>query len=224
MRYMNLIILGPPGSGKGTQADLLARKLKVPHISTGDMFREIIKDNVSRVAKEVRGYVEKGELVPDSVVLEMVKERLKHKDTEKGFILDGFPRTLDQAQGLVNLLNQISRTIELVLYLEASTDVILERLSGRRICLHCNANYHIKYSPPQEDGVCDRCAGELYQREDDKEETIKRRLEVYLEQAQKINDFYKENGSLFKVSGDLAAKDVLKIVEEKLAQMDIKNG
>lgn len=219
---LNLIILGPPGAGKGTQADLISRKFKIPHISTGDMFRDILKDNQSKLSQEIRGYVEKGELVPDQVVLEMVKARLQQQDTEKGFILDGFPRTLNQAQGLNEILSQLRREITLVIYLKTSFEVILERLSGRRVCLHCGANYHIRYSPPKEDGSCDRCGGELYQREDDREETIWKRLKVYLEQTKEIVVYYQKKELLFNVSGDLSAKEVFKLVEEKIATLNAK--
>ncbi len=220
-KHLNLIILGPPGAGKGTQADLIARKYKIPHISTGDMFREILKDEVSELAKNVRNYVETGELVPDEVVLEMVKMRLENNDTRGGFILDGFPRTLGQAQSLDDILRQIDKDIDLAIYLEASFDIILERLTGRRVCLHCSANYHIKYSPPQKEGICDRCGGELYQREDDKEDTIRRRLEVYLEQIEGIINFYDKKGCLFKVSGDLNANDVFKLAAAQLVKLNI---
>jgi len=220
-KHLNLIILGPPGAGKGTQADLIARRYKIPHISTGDMFRDILKDEVSELAKNVREYVEKGELVPDEVVLEMVKMRLENNDTQSGFILDGFPRTLGQAVSLDGILEQIDKDIHLAIYLEASFDIILERLTGRRVCLHCGANYHIKYSPPKEEGICDRCGGELYQREDDKEETIRRRLEVYSEQIEGIIDFYDKKGCLFKVSGDLNADDVFKLVAAQLVELNI---
>jgi len=182
--HLNMIIMGSPGAGKGTQADLIARHYKIPHISTGDMFREILKDGSSEIANELEGYVKKGELVPDEVVLKMVRMKLSGEDASSGFVLDGFPRTMEQTKGLDILLKEIEKEIDLVLYLDASVDVILERLTGRRVCIHCGANYHIKYSPAQEEGACDRCGGEIYQREDYRESTIKRRLEVYKEQIE----------------------------------------
>ncbi|MDP8216061.1 MAG: adenylate kinase [Candidatus Kaelpia imicola] len=220
--HLNMIIMGSPGAGKGTQADLIARHYKIPHISTGDMFREILKDSSSEIAAELRRYVEKGELVPDDVVLKMVRMKLSGEDANSGFILDGFPRTIEQTKGLDILLKEIERGVDIVLYLNASVNVILERLTGRRVCIHCGANYHIKYSPAKEEGTCDRCGGELYQREDDKEDTIKRRLEVYREQIENIINFYDKRGILFKVSGDLSAQDVFSHVEKKLKDINIK--
>ena len=221
-RHLNMIIMGSPGAGKGTQADLIVRHYNIAHISTGDMFREILKDSNSDIAIELKSYVEKGELVPDDVVLKMVKIKLSEKSLSNGFILDGFPRTMDQTKGLDMLLKELDIDIDLVLYLDASVDIILERLTGRRVCMHCGANYHIKYSPTAEEGICDRCDGELYQREDDKEETIKRRLEIYGEQIEDIIGFYDKKGILFKVSGDLSAQDVFSYVKEKLKSIDNK--
>jgi adenylate kinase len=220
--HLNMIIMGSPGAGKGTQADLIASSYKIPHISTGDMFRDILKDSKSEIALELKSYVEKGELVPDDVVLKMVRIKLSEGDSKNGFILDGFPRTMEQTKGLDRLLQELKIDIDLVLYLDASLDVILERLTGRRVCMHCGANYHIKYSAPSEEGLCDRCGGELYQREDDKEETIKRRLEVYRDQIEDIMLFYEKKGNLFKVSGDLPAQDVFELVKERLKSIDIK--
>jgi adenylate kinase len=215
----NLIILGPPGAGKGTQADLISKKYKTPHISTGDMFREILKDNQSELAQEIKLYVQKGELVPDNLVLEMVRRRLQEEDVKNGFILDGFPRTKVQAEGLDEILNSLNKQIDLAIYLKTSYETILDRLTGRRVCLHCGANYHIKYSPPKQEGICDRCGGELYQREDDREETIRKRLEVYEVQTEEIIDYYREKGILFTVSGDLSAKEVFKQVEDQLSRL-----
>ncbi len=219
----NLIILGPPGAGKGTQADLLTQRYKIPHISTGDMFREILKNNQSQLSQEIKVYVQKGELVPDNLVLEMVRTRLQEDDVKNGFILDGFPRTKAQAEGLDEILTSLNKQLDLAIYLKTSYETILDRLTGRRVCLHCGANYHVKYSPPKQEGICDRCGGELYQREDDKEETIRKRLEIYESQTKEIIDYYRDKGILFTVSGDLPAKDVFKKVEEKLTELEQVN-
>ncbi len=201
---MRLILLGPPGAGKGTQAVMLSERFDMPHISSGNILRDNVK-KLTRVGLIARDFMKKGELVPDEVVIEMVFERIKGAYAKSGFILDGFPRNLNQAKQLDVALNQIRFPIDIVVYLKTSLSVLLKRLTGRRICKICGANYHIINMPPKKEGVCDKCGGPLYQREDDKEETICRRLEVYNKQTEALLDYYKERKLLEIVSGDLDA-------------------
>ena len=214
-----LILLGPPGAGKGTVGNKLSEMWNLPLISSGDLLRENVNKE-TELGKKAKDYMEKGELVPDEIVISIIKKRTSESDCENGFILDGFPRTKIQAEGLDEILDSLNRQLDLAIYLKTSYETILDRLTGRRVCLHCGANYHIKYSPPKQEGICDRCGGELYQREDDKEQTIRKRLEVYEAQTKEIIDYYQNKNILFTVSGDLSAKDVLKKVEEQLSQIE----
>ncbi len=202
---MRIILLGPPGAGKGTQAQLISKKFGMPHISTGDILREAIK-NKKPVGLKAKSYMEKGELVPDGVMNKIVTLRLKESDCDTGFILDGYPRTETQALKLDEALSQMNKKIEFVFYFETSTEVIIERLSGRRICKNCHAVYHIKNMPSRQADVCDRCGGALYQRPDDKKETIKNRFEIYTQQTKPLIDYYQKRNKLTKVNGDLAAE------------------
>ena len=204
---MNIVLLGPPGVGKGTYAGKLSERYGIPHISTGDILREEIKRD-SELGRKVKKYVERGELVPDSIIIEVIKERLATGDCRKGFILDGFPRTLNQARALDNIVR-----VDVVFNFVAPKEVIIERLSGRRICRKCGAIYHIRYKPPKKPGVCDICGGELYQREDDKPEVIERRLEVYKEQTAPLIDYYSKKGLLVDI-------DASKEVDEVIAQCE----
>jgi len=204
---MNIVLLGPPGVGKGTYAGRLSERYGIPHISTGDILREEIKRD-SELGRKVKKYVERGELVPDSIIIEVIKERLAADDCRKGFILDGFPRTLNQARALDNIVR-----VDVVFNFVAPKEVIIERLSGRRICRKCGAIYHIRYKPPKKPGVCDICGGELYQREDDKPEVIERRLEVYKEQTAPLIDYYSRKGLLVDI-------DASKEVDEVIAQCE----
>ena len=196
---MIIILLGPPGSGKGTQADKIRDMLKIPHISTGDMLREAIKNN-SPIGKEVKQYLDSGKLVPDETIIKLISQRTNQTDCEKGFILDGFPRTINQAKGLDLILNQMKRKIDKVINLAVSEEILVERLSGRRTCSKCGAPYHIKYKPPEKENICNKCGGELYQRDDDKPETIKQRFQVYQQQTAPLLDYYKK--VVINVSGD----------------------
>ncbi|MCD6510010.1 MAG: adenylate kinase [Thermoprotei archaeon] len=212
---MNIVLLGPPGVGKGTYAGRLSERYGIPHISTGDILREEIKRD-SELGRKVKKYVERGELVPDSIIIEVIKERLAADDCRKGFILDGFPRTLNQARALDNIVR-----VDVVFNFVAPKEVIIERLSGRRICRKCGAIYHIRYKPPKKPGVCDICGGELYQREDDKPEVIERRLEVYKEQTAPLIDYYSKKGLLVDIDASKEVNEVIAQCERILRERGI---
>ena len=215
MRFPKEIILlgGAPGAGKGTQSAVLSREYKVPHISTGDILRDYVQKGLP-LGLKAKGYMDKGELVPDEVVIGIVVERLKKPDVKLGFILDGFPRTVKQAQGLDAALKKLSLELDMVLYFETSARVAIERLSGRRVCKKCGFNYHVKNIPPKVDGVCDKCGGELFQRPDDKEETVLKRLKVYENETRPLIDYYTKSGILKTVSGDLGVDELFKVLSK----------
>jgi len=202
---MRLILVGPPGAGKGTQAVHLAAHYSIPHISTGDIFRANIK-NSTELGKRAQAFMDAGELVPDSVTNEMVRDRLGQADAVNGFLLDGFPRNTAQADELNKILVEKSMPLDAVLELKIENSEIIRRLSGRRTCRNCSASFHIDFEKPKVAGVCDACQGELYQREDDKEEVVARRLEVYTEQTAPIIDYYNKAGLLKSISalGDVS--------------------
>ena len=195
-----LVLLGGPGAGKGTQAERLANALDIPQVSTGDLFRENLKKE-TELGLLAKGYMERGELVPDEVTVGMVRERLARPDASNGAILDGFPRTIAQAEALEALLAELGHKLALVPNIAVPEDVLLARLAGRWTCRKCGAMYHQLFSPPQEEGVCDRCSGELYQRTDDTPETQKHRIVVYLEQTAPLIDYYREKALLVDVDG-----------------------
>ena len=201
---MRLVLLGPPGAGKGTQAQVLAKDLKCPHVSTGDMLREALKA-ASPLGLKAKEYMEKGLLVPDEVVIGLVADRLIKPDAKNGFILDGFPRTPEQGRSLDETLTKLSMPLDMVLYFKTSLAVIIKRLSGRRVCSQCGKNYHLTNFKPKAEGICDACGAKLFQRPDDKEDTIEKRLKVYEEQTAPLIDYYKKKNLLREVSGD---KDV----------------
>lgn len=205
---MKIILLGPPGAGKGTQAITLSQRLKLAHISTGDLLRQNCSSGTD-LGKEAKSYMDKGALVPDELVTEMLKVRLKQPDTKIGFILDGYPRNINQAMSLDELLKKGNSEIDLVFYLETSEPVIIQRLSGRLVCKLCGVNFHIKNMPPKKRGVCDNCGGELYQRTDDKEETIRKRLQVYLDESAPLIEYYADSGKLHRMLADEDAAIVL---------------
>jgi len=213
---MKLILLGPPGAGKGTQSVVLAKKYAIPHISTGDILRESIKAG-QPLGLQAKSYMDKGELVPDEVVTGIVAERLKQPDAKKGFILDGYPRTLKQALDLDSALISIRSGIDMVLYFETSEETAITRLTGRRVCRKCGFNYHIKNIPPQKEGICDKCGGELFQRPDDKEETVRNRLKVYAAQTAPLIDHYAKTGKLKKVSGDANVDELFTVLSKAFA-------
>ncbi len=204
---MKIVLLGAPGAGKGTQAKKLIEKYSIPQISTGDILRKAVADGTP-LGKEAKSYMDKGELVPDSVVIGLVKERLGHDDCKKGYILDGFPRNTSQAETLDNVLSEMNSPLEVALSVDVDFDILMKRLTGRRTCKDCNQMYNVYFSPSQKDGVCDKCSGELYQRDDDKEETIKKRLDVYRAQTEPLIDYYSKKGILKSVKGEGDINDI----------------
>ncbi len=210
---MKLVLLGPPGAGKGTQSVVLAKKYGIPHISTGDILRESVKTG-QPLGIKAKEYMDKGELVPDQVVTGIVAERLKSSDTKNGFILDGFPRTIIQAMELDKALKCIESGIDIVVYFATSTDVAIERLTGRRVCKDCGFNYHIKNIPPKKEGICDKCGGVLFQRNDDNEATVRNRLKVYDDQTKPLIDYYNKQGILKKVSGDMSVNELFEVLSK----------
>jgi adenylate kinase len=210
---MKLVFIGPPGVGKGTYAKAVSEKFGIPHISTGDIFREEIKKG-SELGKRVKEFLDKGLLVPDDIVIEVVKQRLSMDDCRKGFILDGFPRTLQQAEAL----EQFARP-EWAFLFQARDETILERLGGRRVCPNCGAIYHIKYMPPKVPGICDKCGTPLIQRKDDTPEVIMERLKIYREQFTPIILFYKERGRLVEIEANEQADKVVPVVIERLRKL-----
>ncbi len=197
---MRIVMLGAPGAGKGTQAKKLIEKYSIPQISTGDILRKAVADGTP-LGKEAKSYMDKGELVPDSVVIGLVKERLAQDDCKKGYILDGFPRNTAQAETLDSVLSDMSAPLEVALSVDVDFDVLLKRLTGRRTCKSCNQMFNVHFSAPQKDGVCDKCGSELYQRDDDKEKTIKKRLDVYKAQTEPLIDYYGKKGIVKRVEG-----------------------
>jgi adenylate kinase len=212
-----LVLLGGPGAGKGTQAERLSETLGIPQVSTGDLFRENLKKE-TELGLLAKGYMERGELVPDEVTVGMVRERLSRPDAAKGAILDGFPRTIAQAEALELLLADLDFELAVVPYIKVSEDVLLARLAGRWTCRKCGAMYHQLFSPPQKAGVCDKCGGELYQRPDDTPETQRHRIEVYFEQTAPLIDYYREKGLLVEIDGrpgiDEIQAELLRAVRE----------
>lgn len=209
-----ILLLGAPAAGKGTQASLIASKYNIPHISTGDMFREAIKAK-TKMGIEADKYISKGNLVPDDVTIKLVEERLNNKDCENGFLLDGFPRTLVQAQALKELGEKINKPLQLVINIDIDTNLLIERVTGRRVCKSCGATYHIKNMPSKKEGICDNCGGELYTRNDDNVSAFKTRLENYYNQTKPLIEYYSNLNILSKVDGN---KD-LKIVFSNICEL-----
>lgn len=206
---MNLILLGPPGSGKGTQAGNISKILNIVHISTGEMFREAVETG-SEIGKELNSYMTKGKLVPDEVVISIVKERLSRDDVKKGFLLDGFPRTINQAKALDSLLLSLGKSIDKVIYLYLSDNEIIKRLTNRRVCSVCGLNYNLISQPPKEPNQCDKCGGTLIQRSDDNPETIKQRVKVYNEQTQPLIEYYEKADNLLRIDSSKPISEVFK--------------
>lgn len=214
---MNIILMGPPGAGKGTQSEKILKYVDIPHISTGDMFREAIK-NQTDLGKLAQSYINAGKLVPDEVTIALVKERLSRDDCAKGYLLDGFPRTIPQAEALQQLAKEISRPVELVINITADKDELVKRISGRRVCPSCGNSYHTSFKLPLVDGVCDSCGSNLIQRKDDTIESLNVRLDAYENQTKPLIDFYNELGVCKEVDGlqniDDVFKDIQKIIDE----------
>ncbi len=209
---MRLVLLGPPGAGKGTQAEKLAADYGLPHISTGDILREEVREG-SDVGREAKSHMDKGALVPDAIVTRIVVKRLEKEDAGKGFILDGYPRTRTQAESLTGALRRSGIQIDKVLYFKTSVPTVISRLSGRRVCEKCGAIYHVRNNPPVKEGVCDKCAGGLKQRPDDKEETVRKRLEVYEKTSGDLLDYYRNRGLLTEVDGDEEAASLYRSLQ-----------
>ncbi|MBQ7476923.1 MAG: adenylate kinase [Selenomonadaceae bacterium] len=197
---MQILLMGPPGAGKGTQAVKLVEKFSIPQISTGDMFRAAVKEG-TELGKKAKACMEAGTLVPDEVTVGIVRERLAKEDCKNGFILDGFPRTVEQAEELQKILEELGMSLTKVLNIHVPAEHLIERAVGRRICKTCGATYHVKFNPPKSDKVCDNCGGQLYQRADDNEETMKKRLSVYEESTRPLIDYYKKVGVYAEIDG-----------------------
>jgi adenylate kinase len=212
---MRLILLGPPGAGKGTQAEVLSKEYNIPHISTGDMLREAVAKRTP-VGIKANAYMIKGELVPDEIVIEIVSQRLASPDAKGGFILDGFPRTKRQAESLDEALGKSGIPLDAAFYFDTTDSVVIKRLSGRRVCRSCGANFHVTNIPPKKEGICDFCGSALIQRPDDKEQTVKNRLEVYKKETAELIDYYRSKGILRTVSGDLDVKELFGVISKLL--------
>jgi adenylate kinase len=210
---MRLLFLGPPGAGKGTQARELAREWGVPQVATGDMLREAMTAGTP-LGLEAKRYYDKGELVPDDVILRMVAERFRQPDAAQGFILDGFPRTIAQADALAAMLQQFGQKLDAVVYFDVSEPELVRRLTGRRLCRQCQTPYHIVSAPPKREGVCDKCGGELYQRVDDSEATVRNRLQVYERQTAPLLDYYRQRDLLRTVAGEGAVDKIRQALRE----------
>ena len=214
---MKIIMLGAPGAGKGTQAKQIADKYHIPHISTGDIFRANIK-NGTELGNKAKQYMDQGLLVPDELTCDLVMDRIKQDDCENGFVLDGFPRTIPQAEALDAALEKMGQKIDYAIDVDVPDENIVKRMGGRRACVGCGATYHLVYAAPKKDGICDVCGGELILRDDDKPETVKKRLDVYHEQTQPLIDYYKKAGALREVDGTVDMEDVFQAIVKVLGE------
>ncbi len=215
---MKLLIMGPPGAGKGTQAGKIVAEYQIPHISTGDMFRHAIKEGTA-LGKKAKKYLDQGLLVPDEVTNGIVRERLSKDDCTKGFLLDGYPRTVSQAVSLDEMLFDLSMKVDVVLNIAVSNTILFKRLTGRRICKTCGVTYHISFNPPKKEGVCDECGGELFQRKDDNAETVENRLAVYNNQTKPLLDYYSAKGNLYTIDGEQDIDEVFNEINQILGRL-----
>ncbi|QKY70962.1 adenylate kinase [Lentibacillus sp. CBA3610] len=214
---MNLILMGLPGAGKGTQAEKINETYHIPHISTGDMFRLAIKEG-TELGRKAKEYMDQGELVPDDVTIGIVKERLNKDDCKDGFLLDGFPRTIAQAKSLQSLLDEMNTSIDYCLHVDVPEENLVERLTGRRVCQTCGATYHVIYNPPEQEGICDNDGSKLIQREDDQADTVKNRLDVNMEQTKPLLDFYDNKGYLVTINGDQEIDHVFQDIQSAIEE------
>ena len=214
---MRLVLLGPPGAGKGTQAKLLQEHFRIPKISTGDILREAVKDGTS-LGKQAKEYMDRGELVPDAVIIDIVQERLAAADCRDGFLIDGFPRTVAQAEALEEMLARRDLALDGAISLRVPRKELVKRLSGRRTCRQCGTMFHIRFNPPKKDLVCDNCGGELYQRDDDREETIEARMEVYDRESAPLHEHFRDLGALYEVDGSKTTDQVFQQILRKLGK------
>ena len=214
---MRVILLGPPGAGKGTQAEKLVENLGIPHISTGDMFRKAITEGTD-LGKEAKSYMDQGKLVPDEVTIGIVRERLSEPDCQKGFLLDGFPRTVAQADALNEILAQLNTKLDAVLNIVVIRDALIERLTGRRVCKACGSTYHVLFKPSKDGHICEKCQGQLYQRHDDSIETVGKRLDVYEEQTSPLIAYYREKGLLVDIDGSQSMEQVQEDISRALGR------
>lgn len=207
---MRIVLLGPPGAGKGTQAKLIVEKYNIPHISTGDIFRKNIKE-MTPLGIKAKEYIDKGQLVPDELTVDIVKDRIQEEDCKNGFLLDGFPRTVAQADALSEVLAELGTKLDSVINIKVDENNLIVRLSGRRVCPKCGASFHVVFNPPKNEGVCDYCGAEVIQRADDSEETVKNRLAVYNKQTQPLIEYYTNNGLIKNINGE---QDINKVFAE----------
>lgn len=216
---LRAVLLGPPGAGKGTQAVRLVEKYEIPHISTGDIFRKNIKEG-TELGKKAQEYMNAGALVPDELVVDLVKDRLQQDDCKNGFLLDGFPRTIFQAEKLDEFLSESNLKMDIVINLKVEKEALIKRLTGRRVCKDCGASYHIVNLPPKKEGVCDICGGDLIQRKDDNIETVENRINVYEEQTAPLIGYYKEAGSLVDFDGEASLDEVFDAIVQAIGEQE----